>query len=508
MKKVLLIGGTGAIGMYLAPYLLKEGFKVYITSRSDRSSDNDNIEYLKGNGKDIQWLMKVAAENEFVAVIDFMMYNYQELEERYKELLSLSNQYIYLSSYRALASDKDFLKDDSPRKVDLANIDSTLGEDKYGMTKGQQENLFLSSNNKNWTIVRPSMTFSKNRFQFGAMDNWDIFRTVRGAATVLPKGLWDTPATLVYGKDVALMISKLVANDEALGETFNVVTKEYKNWSELSCMFNRVFGLMVSKIISDDEYINLTGQGRTMIDRLLPRKFDNTKLLEVTGLKESDFHSLEEGLKEAWKESDRNRFYFGPTNWKAQANFDFVSQSLLNINDISKENKKIYSDEFNGLYKKNVKVLWQPRRIEDTILYRRVGEHILYNIDKEEKYEIISFKKLLKKGKKYKLKFTIYSDEPGNKRVFLRNVFNETHEIYNVNIVENRGTAVEVIFLNDLNYTNSIAFSAEDFKISNKSFSIEDFSINLINDSNKNTNKYVRYIKRKIPKKIKKFLKR
>lgn len=341
MKKILLVGGTGAIGMYLAPYLLKEGFQVYITSRSDRRSTDSNLFYLRGNGKDIKWLDELSIEYTFDAIVDFMMYTTYELKSRIEKLLTFSSHYIFLSSYRSLAGEIP-LNDDSLRKIDLINSNPIYKDDLYGLRKGNQEDLFIESSNKNWTIVRPPMTFSKNRFQFGAMDNWDVVRAVRGGTSVLPEGMWLTSTTLVYGKDVALMISKLVLNKRAYGKSFNLGTKENYTWQEISDIYNRIFGLKVSKIISNKEYTTLTNQTGAMIDRLLTRVFDNDKLLAVTGLKDEDFYSLEKGLKEAWGDSDIQFFKNTNHGVALHAKFDIVSGVDTKLCELPESIRKIY----------------------------------------------------------------------------------------------------------------------------------------------------------------------
>lgn len=54
MKKILLIGGTGAMGIYLTPELLKKGYKVDVVSLDDMTSENSNLTYLKMDCKDIK----------------------------------------------------------------------------------------------------------------------------------------------------------------------------------------------------------------------------------------------------------------------------------------------------------------------------------------------------------------------------------------------------------------------------------------------------------------------
>jgi nucleoside-diphosphate-sugar epimerase len=465
-KNVLLIGGTGAIGMYMAPYLVDDGFNVYITSRSQRKSDNPQITYLQGNGKDIEWLKTIATQYDFDAVVDFMMYDYNELKSKYQELLALSQQYIYLSSYRALANEETPLTGNSPRKVDVAKQHPELAEDKYGMTKGHQENLLRESGRQNWTIVRPSMTFSKNRFQFGAMDNWDIFRTVRGGATVLPEGMWELPATLVYGKDVALMISKLVTNDQALGRSFNVVTSESHTWHEIADIFGRVFGLKIAKVISNEAYIDMTGQHRTMVDRLLPRKFDNSDLLAVTGLQAEDFHTLEAGLNEAWIDSDRNRYYKGGTNWKIQADFDFVSETRLDLTGVSDKSKQIYNERLRELSPApKQETFWKTRELNEAYELTRQGRHAIKKIKEPAAQVRVSVPKGIVQQNNGKIAVSLKYDSDVDASLVLTDGQQKRRQVIHLTADKWQKIILDV----PTKWQNTeLVFSANDFKISGK----------------------------------------
>ena len=48
-KKVLLIGGTGAMGTYLTPELLRKGYRVDVISVDHVSSDNPMLRYFTGD---------------------------------------------------------------------------------------------------------------------------------------------------------------------------------------------------------------------------------------------------------------------------------------------------------------------------------------------------------------------------------------------------------------------------------------------------------------------------
>ncbi len=53
MKKILVFGGTGAMGVYLVDILSKTGlYEIDVTSRSNRESTLPYLKYIKGNARD------------------------------------------------------------------------------------------------------------------------------------------------------------------------------------------------------------------------------------------------------------------------------------------------------------------------------------------------------------------------------------------------------------------------------------------------------------------------
>ena len=52
MKKIMLLGGSGALGSYLTPELLKMGYQVHVVSLDTLHSDNPNLTYETANVKD------------------------------------------------------------------------------------------------------------------------------------------------------------------------------------------------------------------------------------------------------------------------------------------------------------------------------------------------------------------------------------------------------------------------------------------------------------------------
>lgn len=307
--KVLLLGGTGAIGENLGEVLNKKGYMVYVTSRKYRKNA-ENVHYIQGNAKDTAFLKKLLNEYKVDIIFDFMLYTVEQFQGRYELLLSSCKQYFFVSSQRVYAdvyNSKEELDEHCLRKVD--SIDEKWKKDNYGYVKGLEENILFGSIYKNWTIVRMSITFSKNRFQFGPLDNFDVVRAIRSQCSGIPDTLVNTYTTLTYGVDAANLLEMLILHENAYSEVFNISSKEFYTWGEVADIYKEVFG-MNYKIISEKEYLIATNTKNMMLDRSLDRKIDTSKFWKVV---KGNYtcHSLKEGLREAWNSSDKQIFYNG-----------------------------------------------------------------------------------------------------------------------------------------------------------------------------------------------------
>lgn len=297
-KKVLLLGGTGAMGVYLVPELLKMGYQVYVTSRSDHVSDQADLFYLTGNAKDQAFLLQLL-EQKFDAIVDFMIYRTLEFRERYQALLEGTDHYLFVSSYRVYGDNQgNPITEDSPRLLDIVQDPEYLKTDEYGLTKARQENLLRESGARNWTILRPAITYSKERFQLGTLEAADFIKRAQAGKTVIfPKQMLDKQATLSWAGDVAKLISRMIFNCAAMGEAFTVSTSENHTWKEILKIYVDLLGMRV-KIVDLSVYQNVVGGPyQIKYDRMLDRVIDNSKALKITGIQQADFMPLCEGLK-------------------------------------------------------------------------------------------------------------------------------------------------------------------------------------------------------------------
>ena len=305
MKKILVLGGTGAMGVYLVPKLIERGYAVDVVSLDDVTSDTPNLTYIKGNCMEIDYVGELVKKG-YDGIVDFMVYNQDKFEERHKMFLDNTSHYIYLSTYRIYANEEHPVKETSPRLLDASTDAAFLATDDYSLYKAKGENVLLSSKYTNWTAIRPAITYSKRRFQLVILEApYVVGRTLHGKKLVLPKQAKDVQATMSWAGDVAEMIARLLFNPKAYREIFSVCTAEHMTWGEVADIYKELIGLDAVWVDMEDFLEILTHNSKNpmvaryqlIYDRLFDRIMDNTKVLEVTGMKQSELTTLYDGLK-------------------------------------------------------------------------------------------------------------------------------------------------------------------------------------------------------------------
>ena len=320
--KILVLGGTGAMGRYCVPELLRLGHTVVVAALNELESDNPNLQYIVGNVKEEGVLEKLLREGNYDAVVDFMTYGAKEFESTYTMFLENTKHYIYLSSCRVFA-DCPPITEKSPRLLDVCTDPVFMATEDYALVKAIGEDLLRNSGKKNWTIIRPATTFSTGRYQLVTLEAESFVHRMRmGKTVVLPEEAMDKQATLGWGGDVGVMIARLVLNDEAYGEDFNVATGEHHSWREIAEMYRDICGLKYITVPYED-YLEILGNQnwrryQLIYARMFQRITDNTKVLKATNMKQEELMPLYKGLK---AELENTKDF----DWEKYDKTDFVS---------------------------------------------------------------------------------------------------------------------------------------------------------------------------------------
>lgn len=305
-QKILVLGGTGAMGKYVVP-LLAEKYLVDVYSMDDVKSDNPNIRYFVKDCYNIDTLREILSEG-YDCIIDYLIYptkGDRKFYDRYKLFLENTKHYVYLSTYRIYADLEHPVKETSPRLLDVSDDFELLATDDYCLYKAKGESLLLNSGYKNFTIIRPSITFSLFRYQLTTLEApHTVGRALNGKKVLLPKGTAEKRATLTWAGDTAKFFDAVVLNHGAFGEIYSFTTHENYTWREMADLYHELCGLEY-EFIDDEDYISIIAgengnkQGaryQLIYDREFDRNMDNSKILELAGMKPDDMTPLRKAL--------------------------------------------------------------------------------------------------------------------------------------------------------------------------------------------------------------------
>ena len=303
MKKVLVLGATGAMGRYLIPELVGLNYDVTGVGLEEAAPWQVNAKYVQGNAFDKDFIGSLLKE-KFDGIINFMEYGKIPFSEYYQLFLDNTDHYIYLSTCRVYDDKEQPIKETSPRLWDSSEDEMLKASHDYCIYKAQDEDLLMASPYDNFTIVRPATTFSTMRLQLVTLEfKNSVARALMGKKVVLPIQAKDKPATLSWGGDVAKMIARILFKDEAKREAYNVCSAEHRTWGEIAEYYHELVGLKAVWVDKEDYLKILSPEGRINVRwqleyaRLFRRITDNSKVLALTGLKQEDMMPMYDGLK-------------------------------------------------------------------------------------------------------------------------------------------------------------------------------------------------------------------
>lgn len=340
--KVLLLGGTGAMGVPLGKILAEKGHDVYVTTRRTHS-DNEGINYITGDAKE-DIFFEETLDRGWDVVIDFMAYSTAAFKKRLALLLYATKQYVFLSSARVYSQSDFPITEETPRLLDVLDDKEYLSTDEYGLSKARQENLLRDSGRKNWTVIRPSVTFSEARLQLGVLEkeSW-LYRALNGRSIVFSDDISAKLTAMTHGLDVAHGIASIVGNSKAYGEVFHITSEEALKWQEILEIYLSVLEEKLGsrpKVVMTDRSLNLNfNKYQVIYSRYYNRRFDNKKIKQFIDV--NKFIEIRKGLRTSLEEF-LGEPSFKDINWVLEAMHDRAAKEFTPLSEIPTGRLKLY----------------------------------------------------------------------------------------------------------------------------------------------------------------------
>ncbi len=341
--RVLVLGGTGAIGIHLIQLLSEKHIETYVTSRVKRNSDK-NINYIEGNALNSEFIDTLLKEHWDV-IIDFMVYTTASFKETINKYLISTEQYIFLSSARVYSNSSKPINENSTRLLDDSTDKEFLETDEYSLTKARQEDILSGTGKRNWTIIRPYITYNETRLQLGVLEKEEwLYRALHGRTIVFSEDINSKITTLTYGLDVSKGIMATIGNKTAYGEIYNITCSEKMSWENILKLYldtlKKHLGYYPKvKLLNNNEFLVCKpAKYQINYDRLYNRVFDTQKISDF--LNPNDFTRIEIGLCNCL-ESFLKEPQFNNINWYNEAKKDRMVKEFTSLNEISGFKQKL-----------------------------------------------------------------------------------------------------------------------------------------------------------------------
>ncbi|MCV3217038.1 NAD-dependent epimerase/dehydratase family protein [Plectonema radiosum NIES-515] len=207
--RILIMGGTRFIGVYLTKLLVEEGHKVVLFNRGNRPVPSlPGIEQITGDRTDAVQLKEKLSKENFDVVFDNNgreLTDTQPLAEIFSDRVQ---HFVYMSSAGV------YLKSDQMPHVEGDAVDPKSRH------KGKHETeAFLTQSGLPFTSIRPTYIYGPSNYN--ELESWFFDRIVRDRPIPIPgNGMHITQFGHV--KDLAKAMTKIVGNKQAIGQIYNV----------------------------------------------------------------------------------------------------------------------------------------------------------------------------------------------------------------------------------------------------------------------------------------------
>ncbi|BAU65510.1 mRNA-binding protein [Stanieria sp. NIES-3757] len=218
--RILIMGGTRFIGVYLTKILVQQGHEVVLFNRGNKPAPIEGVQQIQGDRKDTALLKEKLGQTSFDAVFDNNgreLSDTQPLVEIFKDRIQ---HFVYVSSAGV------YLKSEQMphREGDLV--------DPKSRHKGKHETeAYLAQSGIPWTSIRPTYIYGPQNYN--DLEAWFFDRIVRNRPILIPgNGLYLTQFGHV--EDLAIAMAAVLGNQQAVGQIYNISGERYVTFNGLA----------------------------------------------------------------------------------------------------------------------------------------------------------------------------------------------------------------------------------------------------------------------------------
>jgi len=206
--RILIMGGTRFIGVYLTKILVEQGHEVVLFNRGNKPTPVEGVKQIKGDRTDASGLREKLSQEKFDAVFDNNgreLGDTQPLAEIFKDRVQ---HFVYMSSAGV------YLKSDQLPHIEGDPVDPKSRH------KGKHETeAYLAQSGLPWTSIRPTYIYGPQNYN--DLEAWFFDRIIRNRPVPIPgNGMHITQ--FGHCQDLAMAMAAVLGNEAAVGQIYNV----------------------------------------------------------------------------------------------------------------------------------------------------------------------------------------------------------------------------------------------------------------------------------------------
>jgi UDP-glucose 4-epimerase len=218
--RILIMGGTRFIGVYLTKLLVEQGHEVVLFNRGKKPAPVEGIQQIHGDRTDASQLKDKLSQEQFDAIFDNNgreLSDTQPLAEIFKDRVK---HFVYMSSAGV------YLKSDQLPHIEGDPVDPKSRHKGKHETEAYLEQLGLP-----WTSIRPTYIYGPQNYN--DLEAWFFDRIVRDRPIPIPgQGMHITQ--FGHCQDLARAMSQVLGNESAIGQIYNVSGDRYVTFDGLA----------------------------------------------------------------------------------------------------------------------------------------------------------------------------------------------------------------------------------------------------------------------------------
>ncbi len=218
--RVLIMGGTRFIGVYLTKILVEQGHEVVLFNRGNKPAPVDGIQQIKGDRKDAKQLKETLSSEKFDAIFDNNGRELSDTQPLVEIFLDKVEHFVYVSSAGV------YLKSYQMPHIEGDEVDPNSRH------KGKFETeSYLAQSRIPWTSIRPTYIYGPQNYN--DLEAWFFDRIVRDRPLPIPgNGLHLTQFGHV--QDLAKGMASILGNKQAIGQIYNISGARYVTFDGLA----------------------------------------------------------------------------------------------------------------------------------------------------------------------------------------------------------------------------------------------------------------------------------